>query len=267
MTGLGCHVRNLRTDSLSGFRNEKDALAAGGCYLHPDTTGWLDVGGRTGLCVVCENCGSVIEDTSDAVELYCPDCGESLFRVFQTFRLIKIKDGFYARWHVPGLMVAIEVPNDVRAGMVGIHYTIDGGDPSLTSPIYTQPIPYHKEYAPLRAAVYYSDARSQIIEWDYGRAETNQKRIRKQSDSHNTPKSNKAKPKRITPLPKTKPKPTTPSPYSTESKDDGKGCAVLLVLAMGIGGIALICNGWPVVGWTLTIVAILTVVGMFQDKE
>ena len=266
MNGFGCHVRNLRTDSLSGFRNEKDALAAGGRYLHPDATGWLDVGGMTGLCVVCENCGSVIEDTSDAVELYCPDCGESSFRVFQTFRLVKIKD-FYARWHVPGLMVAIEVPNEARAGMLGIHYTVDGSDPTLASRVYTEPIRYHKEYAPIRAAVYYSDARSQIIEWDYGRAETNQKRIRKQSDSRDTPKSNRATPKRTTPSPKTKPKPTAPPPHSTENKDDGKGCGCLLVVAMGIGGVTLIYNGWSFLGWGLTVFAVLAVIGMFQDKD
>lgn len=61
--------------------------------------------------------------------------------------------------------------------------------------------------------------------------------------------------------------PTTTEASPTESKDDSKGCAVLLVLAMGIGGIALMCNGWPITGWILTIGAGLSVVGMFQDKR
>ena len=261
MSEFGCHVRNLRTDSMSGFRNEKDALAAGGCYLHPDDAGWLDAGGRTGLCVVCENCGSVVEDVSDAVELNCPDCGESLFRVIQTFRLIKIRDGFCVRWHVPGLMVAIEVPGDARDGMVGIHYTIDGSDPTLASLVYTEPIRYHKTYAPIRAAVYYSDARSQIIEWDYGRAEANQKRIRKQSGNRGATESHAKT------TPDEEPKSTTPTSPSAENKEDGKGCACLLALAMGIGGVALICNGWPVIGWILAIIAVLSVIGMFQDEK
>ena len=244
----------MRPDSLSGFRNEKAALAAGGCYLQPDADGWLDASGRAGLCVICENCGSIIEDVPSAGELSCPDCGESTFRVFQTFRLVTIKDGFVARWHVSGLMVAIDVPASAIVGMTGIHYTIDGSDPTLASSIYTQPIAYRKEYAPIRAAVYYADARSQIIEWDYGRAETNRKRIQKQSGNPRTTK------------PST-PKPTAPKASTVESKGDDRGCAVLLVLAMSIGGIALICNDWPVVGWILTIFAGLTVIGMFQDKK
>lgn len=254
MNGFSCHVRNLRPDSLSGFRNEKDALSAGGCYLQSDADGWLDASCRAGLCVICENCGSVIEDVPAAAELSCPDCGESTFRVFQTFRLFTIKDGFVARWHIPESMVAIDVPDSAMIGMTGIHYTTDGSDPTLASSTYTRPIAYRKEYAPIRAAVYYPDARSQIIEWDYGRAETNRKRIRKQSGNASTTK------------PST-PTSTTPKASTGESKDDDKGCAALLVLAMGIGGIVLICNDWPIVGWILTIFAGLTVIGMFQDKK
>ena len=267
MSQYGCYVRNLRTDSLSGFRNEKDALTAGGCYLRPDTTGWLDVGERAGLCVICENCGSVIEDASDDVELYCPDCGESLFRVFQTFRLIKIKDGFYVRWHVQGLMVAIELPNDARAGMLGIYYTIDGSDPSLTSLVYTGPIQYHKEYAPIRVAVYYSDARSQIIEWDYGRAETNRNRIRKQSvddgsgeSRHTTPKL-KIKPPEKTPRPATLP---SRSPKE-KGKSEKPGC--LHILGMGIGGVIIFNAGLEFIGVILIGYAVWTAIRTFGGDD
>lgn len=249
-----CHIRNLRTDALSGFRKEKEALAAGGRYLHPAADGWLDASGLAGLCVVCENCGSIIESAPDAGELSCPDCGESTFRVFKTFRLVKIKNGFVARWHVSGSMVAIDVPSSARVGMMGIYYTTDGSDPVLTSPVYTDPIPYHKEYAPIRAAVYYPDARSQIIEWDYGRAESNRKRIRKQNGNPGKPES-------------PAPAPATPKASTTEGKNDGEGCAVLLVLLMGIGGVLLISNDWPVIGWILAIFAALSFFGMVQDKK
>ena len=267
MNGFSCHVRNLRPDSLSGFRSEKDACSAGGCYLQPDAFGWIDATGREGLCIVCENCGSVIENAPGAGELYCPDCGESTFRVFQTFRLVSIKVGFVARWHVPGLMVAIDVPASATTGMMEIHYTTDGSDPTLTSPVYTGAIPYHKEHAPIRAAVYYPNARSQIIEWDYGRAETNRKRIKKQCGNNSTSESHKVKLEPIPHLPETTRVPATPTAHSAASKDDDKGCGCILVLAMGIGGVALISNGWPIIGWILTIVAALMVIGMCQGKE
>ncbi len=151
--------------------------------------------------------------------------------------------------------------------MIGIHYSVDGSDPTLTSPVYTKPISYHKEYAPIRAAVYYPDARSQIIEWDYGRAETNRERIRNQSGNANTTESPKVKDKRLPPMPETAPTTTTFEVDSSESKESGKEYAILLVLAMGIGGIILICMGWPVTGCILTTVAGLSVIGMFQDKK
>ena len=267
MSGFSCHVRNLRTDSLSGFRNERDALSAGGCYLQPDASGWIDATGREGLCIVCENCGSVIESAPDAGELCCPDCGESTFRVFQTFRLISIKAGFIVRWQVPELMVAIDMPDSAKIGMMGIHYTTDGSDPTLTSPVYTDAIPYHKEYAPIRAAVYYPNARSQIIEWDYGRAERNRKRIKKQSGDDNTPKSSKVKPERTPHSPETASKPAEPTEHSAEHNDDDKGCGCLLFSAIGIVGIVFICNDWPILGWIMAIWAAMSVIGMLKDEK
>ena len=263
MSEFSCKVRNLRTDALSGFRKEKEALAAGGRYLHPDADGWLDANGYAGLCIVCENCGSIVEEATGEGELYCPDCGESTFRVFQTFRLVTIKDGFVARWHVSGLMVAIDVPASAIAGMIGIHYTTDVSDPTLASPVYTQPIPYRKEYAPIRAAVYYSDARSQIIEWDYDRAEKNRNQIRKQTAESNRAKPTKTRVKR----PKSTPKPKAPEASPGENKDEGKGCGCLLALVMGIVGVVLISNNWRIIGWILTIFAVLSIIGMFQDEE
>ena len=272
MNGYSCHVRNLQTGALSGFRREKDALSAGGHYLSPDDSGWLDATGRTGLCVVCENCGSVVEEVQDAGELACPDCGEAVFRVFQTFRLVTVGGDFSARWYVPGFTVAIDVPARAKKGMVGLHYTVDGSEPTLASPLYTKPISYHKEFAPLRAAIYYADARSQIIEWDYGRAETNRNRIRKESSSRRTAEPPPPKPKWTTPEPDpVRPveplRPKTPEPTPSEKKDENTGCAILLLLAMIGGGIALVCNAWSVTGWILIVLGGLGFIGMFQDEK
>ena len=195
MSGPSCRVRNLRRNSLSGFRLEKDALAAGGYYLNPDAEGWLNADGMKGLCVVCDNCGSVVADLGDDCVLVCPDCGEMTFRVFQTFRLSPIKHGFVAHWFGVSLKIVIDVPYDASVGMTGVRYTVDGSDPTLTSPLYTKPIPYRKSFAPIRAAVFYADARSQVIEWDYGRAEKNRKRIWRQSFCDDAPESPGRKPK------------------------------------------------------------------------
>ncbi len=272
MNGYSCRVRNLQTGALSGFRREKDALSAGGHYLSPDDSDWLDATGRTGLCVVCENCGSVVEEVHDAGELTCPDCGESIFRVFQTFRLVTVGGDFSARWYVPGFTVVIDVPDRAKKGMVGLHYTVDGSEPTLASPLYTKPISYHKEYAPLRAAIYYADARSQIIEWDYGRAETNRNRIRKQSDSRRKAEPCKTKPKRTTPepvpvRPLKPPSPKTPEPPPSEKKDENTGCVVFLFLAMIVGGIVLVYNAWLVTGWILIVLGGLGFIGMFQGEK
>ena len=272
MSRHSCHVRNLQTGALSGFRQEKDALSAGGHYLSPGDDGWLDAAGRTGLCVVCENCGSVVEEVCDVGELACPDCGETTFRVFQTFRLVTIKGEFSARWYVPGFMVAIDVPASAQKGMIGLHYTVDGSEPTLGSPLYTKPIPYHKEDAPLRAAVYYPDARSQIIEWDYGRAERNRNQIRKESMSRRAAEKPKATPKRTVPdpvpIPPSKPpRPKTPEPSPTEKKDNNTGCSVLIFLAMIFGGFALINNAWPTTGWILVIMGGIGFYGLSQDEK
>ena len=279
MSEYSCHVRNLRTDALSGFRQEKEARSAGGFYLNPDDEGWLDAAGRSGLCVVCENCGSVVEKAPGGDELECPDCGESIFRVFQTFRLVAIKRGFSARWHRPWLWIAIDVPTSARKGMVEIRFTVDGSDPTLTSPVYAGPIPYRKEYRPIRAAVFYSDARSQIIEWDYGRAERNRDQIRKQSegDAPSPPRPPPARPRPSPPptrrpppppfrRPSPPPIPVRPAkPAPAKPKDEEKGCGCLMVLALGIGGVALIGNGAPGIGAIMAIVAALAAIGMFQD--
>ena len=78
-----CRVRNLRNDAISCFISEQDALAARGHYLAPDSRGWFDASGHTGLCVVCENCGSVVMQAPKTEALECPDCGECYFRVVQ----------------------------------------------------------------------------------------------------------------------------------------------------------------------------------------
>ena len=274
MNRHSCHVRNLQTGALSGFRQEKDALSAGGHYLNPGDDGWLDAAGRTGLCVVCENCGSVVEEVYDEGELTCPDCGETTFRVFQTFRLVTIKGDFSARWHVPGFMVAIDVPASAQKGMIGLHYTVDGSEPTLGSPLYTKPFAYHKEDAPLRAAVYYPDARSQIIEWDYGRAEKNRNQIRRQSRSRRTTEPPQTKPRRPRPdpipIPPAKPpRPETPEPSSTEKKgkDENKGCIILIFIAKILGGFALIHNDWSMTGWVLVTLGVLGIIGLFQDEK
>jgi len=267
MSEYSCQIRNLHTEALSGFFAERDAVSAGGHYLRPGSDGWLDAAGLTGLFVTCENCGSVVEEASDLGVLYCPDCGESIFRVIQTYRLVTIKSGFAARWHVKGLTIAIDIPNAFREGMTCIRYTIDGSDPTQESLVYDGPIPYRKEYSPIRAAVFYQDARTQVIEWDYGRAETNRKRIQKQSNQFGLPGSSKVRIKEPV-EPKEDPKPTPPKEGSDKKNDeDGKGCGCLVALAMGVGGMCLIGNDWKVVGWILVIVATLVIIGMSQDKK
>lgn len=260
MSGYGCHVWNLSTGALSGFRRETDALSAGGRYLIPDGGGGLDATGLTGLCVVCENCGAIVESVHGTGELSCPDCGEREFRVFQTFRLITIKDGFAFRWHDQGRAVAIDVPARFRNGMLGIRYTVDGSEPTLASPAYAGPIPYAPAFRPIRAAVFYDDARSQIIEWDYGRAQENRERIRVSSQDPIPGESG---------IPSGRGRPDAPVPESAggrEKKEDGKGCACVIFLAMGIGGVALLCNDWPVSGCILLLMALLGVIGLAQDQ-
>ena len=253
-----CHVRNLRESALSGHVSEIDAIATGGRYLAPDASGYYDASLAHDLCVTCVNCGSIIEESPGAGELSCPVCGESTFHVFQTFRLVMIKNGFSARWQVQGLMVAIDVPASARDSMTGIRYTVDGSDPTLASPLYTKPIPYRKTYAPLRAAVYYNDARSQIVEWDYGRTKKKHKRI---------PKKAKDETGRPTFPPAPIPPPRTPYPKPTKTPRRGNrksGCGKLVVFAMGICGMVLVWNEKNVAGWTLIVLAILTSVCMFH---
>lgn len=277
MSEYSCQVRNLGPDALSGFHDEKEALSAGGFYLNPDANGWVDAAGRTGLCIVCENCGAIVEDVPPTGELDCPACGESTFRVLQTFRLVTITNGFSARWHRPWLWVAIDVPNQARNGMAAIRYTVDGSDPNWTSPVYEGPIPYRKEMKPIRAAVFYHDARSQIIEWDYGRAERNRDRIRKQSGSADgrptKPPRRRTKPKSAPPSSSPRRTPPTPPPIrikppdeSTKPKDKNKGCGCLMILAMGIGGVALIFGEKIGVGLLLAGIAVLATIGMFKDN-
>ena len=261
MNGASCRIRNLQRNSLSGFRLEKDALAAGGHYLNPDSDGWLDAGGKSGLCIVCENCGSVVEDSDGSEELFCPDCGETTFRVIQTFRLTPIGSDFVAHWTGPGLKIAIDIPDSARSDLIGIRYTVDGSDPILTSPSYTEPIPYRKSFAPIRAAVFYSNARSEVIEWDYGRAEKNRKRIQDQSFGDDAPDSFDRKSKEPS-----APKTTEASP-SEKKKDENKGGGCIVILGMVIGGIALICNDWAITGWILTVLGVLAAFGMSQDNK
>ena len=262
MSEYSCQIRNLRTTSLAGFRREKDALSAGGRYLRPDSGGRLNVDGLTGLCVVCENCGAVLEEAPDADELVCPDCGESVFRVFQTFRLITIKDGFCIRWLVEGLLLSIEVPDSARAGMTGVRYTVDGSDPTLDSPAYTKPIEYQEDFAPIRAAIFYSDARSQIIEWDYGRAEANRQRIQEEADAG----AAKHIPKEETSLPPAVPPPEMPTPV-VPKKAKGTGCGCFLALAIEIVSLLIISaviGNVNIVSISLSILAtsvILSIIG------
>ena len=84
MNRPSCRIRNLRAEALSGFIGEEDALAAGGQYLNPDASGGLNVEGMERLCIVCENCGSVVVTASGDGEFSCPDCGDISFRVIQT---------------------------------------------------------------------------------------------------------------------------------------------------------------------------------------
>ena len=86
MSAKSCHIRNLRAGALSKFIREEDARAADGQYLSPDATGWLDAAGLKRLCVVCENCGGVVDEVSGEDELTCPACGDDTFRVIQTPR-------------------------------------------------------------------------------------------------------------------------------------------------------------------------------------
>ena len=210
MSEYSCKIRNLKKNALSGFRTEKEALATGGRYLRPDDAGWIDAFNLVGLCVVCENCGCVAEDVFDETEFCCSDCGESVFRVFQTFRLFKINAGFSVKWYRYNSAVSINVPDCEMYGDARICYTLDGSDPTLASFVYTEPIRYSKTYAPIRVAVFRNNERSQIIEWDYGRAERNRKKIKELGDQSETePKPSKLKPKPIIPI---KPKPSKPKP-------------------------------------------------------
>ena len=84
MNRHSCRIRNLRTEALSYFMGEEDALAAGGQYLHPDASGWLNAAGMERLCIVCENCGSIVVTASGDGEFSCPDCGDCSFRVIHT---------------------------------------------------------------------------------------------------------------------------------------------------------------------------------------
>ena len=255
MNGYSCRIRNLQRETLSGFLSEKDAQTAGGHYLAPDGEGWLDVSGLSGLCVVCENCGSVVAEPPESEELTCPDCGELSFRVFQTFRLTPIVKGFAVRWMGPGLKVAIDIPDEARIGMLGIRYTLDGSEPTLSSPAYTQPIPYSKKFAPLRAAVFYPDARSQIIEWDYGRSERKRQKIRKESNPRSSGDSSREKPK---PPPVSEPSGGKPEPKPGKSSPPGtsgekEGCLRFWRWALAIAGVVLIFNGH--FGWGVAFVA------------
>lgn len=79
-----CHVRHLRKTALSGYVSEVDAIATGGHYLDPDTSGFFDASAAHDLCVACVNCGSVVSSPGVNENLVCPDCGHDEFHVVQT---------------------------------------------------------------------------------------------------------------------------------------------------------------------------------------